>query len=309
MATRSRAASRSPCSRRRRIDALFRADGLLFLSAIVQFGIYLFALGAAGSALALLLLRRISPIAQDELRDQAVLAALAAAACSGAKVVARAWFLTGGSITEAGNPAILSALWSGPLGDATQVRLAGLALILLLYLPWRILRPLAAVGALMVAVSFPLNGHAQSAPGLLLPLYTTHLLVMAFWLGGLRPLHTMPLWDVAEAGAAAEEFGRKALLAVALLILSGAAMLGVLSGGDPGILDTLWGRILILKLGAVALILALAALNKLILTRGLMRGKREAGRRLRRSIRMEVRLMLVVFALTAILTSIASPEG
>ena len=288
---------------------MFRADGLLFLSALVQFAIYLFSLAAAGSALALAGLRWISPIARAELRSQAVRAAVLAGMFSATKLVARAWFLTGESVTQAADPAILSALWTGSLGSALKIRLLGLALILVLVLPYRGLRPIAVLGACAVAFSFTVDGHAQTAPGLLVPLYTVHLLMMAFWIGGLRPLHTMPLWDVAEAGMAAAEFGRKALLAVAILVASGAAMLYVLSGGGPGVFDTLWGRILVLKLGAVALILALAALNKLILTRGLIRGQREAGRRLRRSIRMEFRLMLVVFALTAILTAISSPGG
>jgi len=268
-----------------------------------------FALAAAGSALALLFLRWISPIAQAELRDQAVKASFAAAVFAVAKLIGRAWFLTGGSVTEANNPAILSALLEGPIGSALALRLAGLGLILVLLFPWRILRPVAAIGAGMVCYSFSIDGHAAAGPEILAALFTLHLLTISFWIGGLRPLHTMPLWDVAEAGMAAEEFGRKAVLAVGVLILSGGAMLYVLSGGDPAALGTLWGRVLVLKLGAVALILALAAMNKLILTRGLLKGRREAGRRLRRSIRMEFRLMLVVFALTAILTSIASPDG
>ncbi|MEO0913160.1 MAG: CopD family protein [Pseudomonadota bacterium] len=237
-----------------------------------------------------------------------MLAALAAAAFSAARIGARAWFLTGESITQAADPAILSIVSSSPLGNSLTLRLTGLALIAAVLLPGRAFAAIATFGALLAAASFALRGHALGEPrALLAALYTVHILALGFWVGGLRPLHDLARAHPPTAALLAAEFGRKALVAVALLAASGALVLLTLSGG--AVTTTLWGRLILLKLLFFGGLMLLAAANKLWLTPALKAGHKHAPNRLRASIRWEARIMLAMLAVTAILTSIAGPSG
>ncbi|MEM8788765.1 MAG: CopD family protein [Pseudomonadota bacterium] len=248
------------------------------------------------------MLRRLDRLAALQLRQQALVGAVAVALLSALRVVSRMWFLTGGSLGEAMQPAIAALVLESPLGAAVQMRAVGCAALLFLMVGTRFNRWIGAAGAVLICASFGLRGHVAQGDGGLLPvLVTLHLLTAAFWVGGFRPLYSLACADPRAAGEAAHEFGRLALWAVAVLVAAGGALLFTLTGGLAA-LGTLYGQVFALKLGAFAILLGLAAMNKLRLTPAMRTGSSAAARQLRQSIRMEMRLVLVILAVTAIVT-------
>ncbi|MEM9432080.1 MAG: CopD family protein [Pseudomonadota bacterium] len=276
---------------------------------ILRIAVYATALVAAGSVLARVLLDNLDHTAKGQLCDQAALAALVGMVVSAALIPLRVWFLTGDSIVGAAEPTLIGMVTDSPLGDSVLWRGAGLALIFLLgIVDTTFTRILATVGAGLVAFSFAMIGHTMTEPRwLLAPLVVLHTTMVAFWIGGFRPLHSMALGAPHLAGALAHEFGQKALGAVGVLIVSGGLLLVLLAGSPARILETLYGQLFAIKLAVFSLLMGLAALNKLFLTPALLAGRRSAAGRLRRSIRAEVRLVALIFVITALATTITSP--
>ncbi|WP_284154948.1 copper resistance D family protein [Algicella marina] len=282
---------------------------MTLLSVAVKFAAYAATLLAAGSALAVWSLSELNYETRSETRRVAVLAALAAAVFSALRLPLRAWFLTGGTLREAAEPTIFGLIINSPLGTSLEIRLAGLALILFLVTDGRAAQFIAATGAAIVAASFAFRGHSLGEPRLALGvLIWLHMLAVSFWIGGFHPLHRLALADAKQAGFAAREFGRIALVTVALLAVSGIALLYLFTGDPIAALATPYGRIFTLKLLAFAALMAIAAGNKLWLTPALLKGRPQAGSRLRRAIRLEVRIVAVILAVTAVFTTVTSPE-
>lgn len=221
-------------------------------------------------------------------------------------------------------PMHLAGDWSG-LADSAAVRLflgtstavalgvrvAGvvcLALALRGGLP--VARLLALLGALMAVGSFLLTGHTSMAPhrpwlaGLLL----IHLSIVGFWFGALWPLRQVTtLATGAEAAEVVAAFSAVAVWLVPVIALAGGAM-AVLLLPDLAALWQPYGRLLLVKVGLFALLMGLAALNRLRLTPALARGELRAPARLRDTIMLEYLLLCATLAVTAVMTGSYSPE-
>ncbi|MEI6559276.1 MAG: CopD family protein [Rhodospirillaceae bacterium] len=202
----------------------------------------------------------------------------------------------------------------GRLGTATAVGAAGLTILVagLAAGTGTGARRAITLGALAATLSLTLTGHAAGAPPRLLamPVVALHGLAAAFWIGSLWPLAvTLRRQPAAEAAIVVRRFSRLALLAMLLLVLAGAALSLLQAQGSPDPLATDYGRLWLLKLGAVALLLGLAALNKLRLTPALARQDTGAPRALRRSIAAEAALAALVVALTAGLGATPPPRA
>lgn len=293
------------------LTALASADSVTWLSIIVKALAYAATLGAVGGVLVLAMLRGLTEGGRQALRRSAALSALAAALLSGLRLPLRASFLMGGTWDGAFDPAILALVIQSPLGTSLAVRLVGMALVLLVLRPGRAGLRFALAGACLAAASFALRGHALGDPRALLgPLVTVHILCLSFWVGAFAPLMRAARHDPpAKAGALAEEFGRRALLAVACLVMSGGLVLALLSGATLSALFTPYGQLFLLKLAAFCGVLMLAAANKLVLTPALLAARPDAARRLRRSIGLEALLVGVILVTTATLTTISAPPG
>ena len=117
-------------------------------------------------------------------------------------------------------------------------------------------------------------GHAGMAGGSTGLLHigndAVHLLAAAVWLGGLVPLAALLYRASSGNGSppatlhAIELFSTMAIAAVAVVLLTGTANLQWLLNSAAGIASD-WGRVLAIKLGLVAGLLVLAAINRLIL--------------------------------------------
>lgn len=160
------------------------------------------------------------------------------------------------------------------------------------------------VGVVVGLASFLVTGHAATAapPAVMVPVVAVHLACAAFWIGALAPLFSAA--DKAEATQVFRRFSARAVVAVALLVLSGVVISAVQLASFDALFATAYGKLLVVKLALVALLIALAAANRLILTPRLADGA-EA---MRRSLLTEFVLLTLVLAAAASLTAAPPPR-
>ena len=208
--------------------------------------------------------------------------------------------------TLAALPAVLLGTWFGTVLLAQGIALVGAGTALALF-PRRSALPagLAAAATLLEA------GHSHAfamsdAPSLLLLSQALHLVAAGAWLGGLLPLlivvRQAPL-DAAQH--AARSFSTLGAVCVAVLIVTALYQGTVLSGGLAGLTGTAYGAMLLTKATLFALLIALAAINRLRLTPALTGPAGERSRRaLGLSIAVETAIGLAVVFAASVLASL-----
>jgi putative copper export protein/mono/diheme cytochrome c family protein len=186
-------------------------------------------------------------------------------------------------------------------------------ILLLLALPFlRRWRPGNVVAAIVAAAALavqPMLGHAGALGGsvgtTLILSEILHLLAAGAWLGGLLPLFiTIGTLPHIAAAKACRNFTPVGLIAV--LLLAGTAVVQVMQfmGGLPGLLGTGYGQVALIKLGLFAVLLGLAALNRLALTDRLAGSAPDTARRhMRVSVALEMVLGLLVVITAGFLAS------
>lgn len=190
--------------------------------------------------------------------------------------------------------------------------------------PGRLTLALLAVPLAYLVLVPALGGHPsiQAPVALNFPANVLHVLAMAVWLGGLAALlflvraATRRL-EGAERGrllaAVLSRFSQVALVAVAVVLLTGLVQAYVYVREPADLLDTAYGRAVLIKFVLLLAVLALAAYNR---RRSVPRMQRiaaggeapgRAGVTLRRALRGELALLLVVVGVTAALAAYAPP--
>ena len=177
---------------------------------------------------------------------------------------------------------LLRPLFAGPIGRSDGIILTILA------------------GAAIF--TWPLAGHpaASPAPAVSVLVDAVHLGSMAVWLGGLVMLVVFLLRraDERELGAILPIWSRWAALAVAALLLAGTVQ-GLIEVASPrALVDTTYGRLLLIKIGLFVLVLGVAAYSRALVRR------RTAAQRpatLRRLIGVELAITAVVLGVSATL--------
>ena len=185
---------------------------------------------------------------------------------------------------------------------------------------------LAAPPAAFLAVAPAFGGHAsvQSPAALLLPLDIAHVLAMSTWIGGLIAL----LLVLPAATRRLEANDRTRLLAALLLRFSPIALgcvvvlllTGTLQaiehvGSWSALLDTGFGRAVLVKICLIAVLIGVGAVNRRRVVPGLRRlaaasaAPGELGHLLRRTLRAEVALVVVVLGVTSALVSYPPPDS
>ena len=198
------------------------------------------------------------------------------------------------------------------LAQSLAVAATGLVLVLI-SLPWLArggnrLVPLA--GSLLAVASLALTGHAASAAPqwLTRTMVPVHAASAAFWLGSLPLLAASLRCDPAErARRYVLRFSIHAAGAVALLVGCGVVLALIQVEHFAMLWQTTYGVVLLAKVGAVLLLLALAATNKWWLTPRIGQDA-TAIRSLRRSIFAEYLLFFSILGLTAVLMQIEPPR-
>ena len=159
--------------------------------------------------------------------------------------------------------------------------IAGLLVVALLLAQGSSKRARWSAGAgivLGVALSGSLawSGHGAATPGAIGDLHLAadimHLVVAGLWLGGLLPFAEILLCamhgslPIADAAEVTRRFSTLAAASVAALLLTGIVNSWVLVGTISGLVNTLYGRLLLVKIGLFLLMFAFAAVNRIRLT-------------------------------------------
>ncbi len=221
----------------------------------------------------------------------------------------------GGLLSLGGAAALLDpATWrlgaSTSVGPAAGVMTAALALALLGARSARSLgRWAGGLAAVAATASLGLSGHSaglgETAPLLL----AVHGTAAAFWLGALWPLHrVLQTRSPAEALTIVRRFSTIAVPAVGLLVAAGLTLAVQQIPSLSDLAGSAYGGILLLKLALVALLLALAVVNRQRLTPALAATPGPAAQTLARNIRREMALAGLILAATAVLAHTPPPR-
>jgi copper resistance protein D len=268
---------------------------------------------------------RSSPVATSVVRSQILLTAwigLAVAAASGV-----AWFqlqtvsMSGLPFGEAMTSDVLSTVFNETqFGLVSKVRLV-LAIILATCLAFdrsAQARWLALSSALGFIAAIAWTGHAGSTLGELGNLHLAadalHLIAAAAWIGGLVPLALLLApgrrnrgfaW-ASLARDAAQTFSTLGVVSVGTLLATGIVNAWILVGSVHALIVTGYGRLLMLKLVAFAIMLVFATINRFWLTPQLgfspeHEPQLRALRQLTRNSVTEIALGLTIFAIVGVL--------
>lgn len=204
--------------------------------------------------------------------------------------------------------------------SAIAVSLAGLAPLLgkssptaARNAPARIMLVLLAALALL---GFSIGSHAGAAPGRVWAVLGdyVHLLAAAAWLGGLLLL-PLPAWQLRQTDSAAfwlpvRRFSRLAAGSVFVLVATGLFNSLVQLPDLSSLFETAYGQVLLLKLGLIGLVLAVAFLNHRLVRRGTLTSPDPAaGVRFQRQVTLEAGLGLALLISVAILAQTPAPAG
>ncbi len=270
-----------------------------FAAVLTKFALYLGVLTAVGTVVVALLLplrqyRRLALI----FAAIGLVAALLSFSLSGANLT--------GDATGMIDPEMLGLLWNTSVGTALLLRIVGIGLLIIGLFMGRGGLWLACFGGLVAVWSFVLVSHVSPREDIILDvLLAIHLLTAAFWIGILIPLRRLTLTPATwlEAAELGHRFGIAARIALPALVIAGGYIAYVLVGSFAALIGTGYGQGLILKVGLVAALLGLGALNKLRYIPALQANDPNAAKLLAKSISFEWALIIAVFGTTAVLTT------
>ncbi|WP_305789230.1 copper resistance CopC/CopD family protein [Symbioplanes lichenis] len=169
---------------------------------------------------------------------------------------------------------------------------------------------LALLGVLGVGAiaTWPLTGHPTASPvaGVSVVVDAIHLAAMAVWLGGLVMLAGFLLRQAneRELGAILPIWSRWAATAVAALIVAGSVSALIEVSSFQGLIDSTYGRLILVKIGLAALVVGVAAFSRKLV-------REQAGERpgiLRRAVFVELAITAVVLGVTSALVQISPPR-
>jgi copper transport protein len=185
-------------------------------------------------------------------------------------------------------------------GPALLIAMAGMSAALIALRRVSGARALSAMALAAVGASLATTGHAATAPPEFLtrPAIFLHGIGVSFWIGALAPLAALMSKPSTAALEVVRRFSSAAVPVVAMLAATGVTLAIIQLESFSALVETRYGIILSIKLVLVAVLLALAALNRFRLTPTLARDRKAAGA-LRRSILLECGLALGIFAVVA----------
>ncbi len=206
------------------------------------------------------------------------------------------------------DPAALAWTWPtlGPSSTATAIGAAAFATAWLLRS-----RISAAAGAVALAASFGLTGHSQAleSPGLAPWAVGLHVLIAAFWFAGPITLWPAPTLEDSTLNARVARFSNNAVAAIPLLFALGLWLALLLAGGWTALVTSLYGQLLLAKLAAASLALALGAYNKTIVTARLRIAPEAGQSALKLTLRLDALLFLIALSAVAAATSLTGPPS
>ncbi|TKB15591.1 MAG: copper resistance protein CopC [Mesorhizobium sp.] len=199
-------------------------------------------------------------------------------------------------------PVVWKTALETSIGWTVLVALVALGLALLSLVGPRASRKLLALAGLVgVGAALAASGHASAAEPqwLTRPLVFLHSTAIAFWAGALAPLGLALRYQPAEAKFFLRRFSRAILPVVAVLAASGIVLAIIQVQTPAALINTAYGRLLLLKLALLLFLFTLASVNRWTLTAPAEAGDTEVQRRLVRSIGIETLIVLAVFGVAA----------
>ncbi|GAB2606124.1 copper resistance protein C [Paractinoplanes abujensis] len=204
-------------------------------------------------------------------------------------------------------PAELRQVLSSDFGLTLSARLALLAIAAALV--GRLRRAAGGRPALLLAaltagilVTWPLTGHPAAGPQawLLIVADTAHLAAMSVWLGGLVALAVFLLRraETRELRLILPAWSRWAAFAVYWLVAAGAIQALIQLGTLDALFSSTYGRLILLKTGLLAVVLAVAFVSRRLVQRGIAAA---TPARLRRAVGLELAITVLVLAASAVL--------
>jgi copper transport protein len=170
---------------------------------------------------------------------------------------------------------------------------------------------LLAVGALLAIGSLPLTGHAVTAKpgGLAAAALAAHGLAAAFWAGSLVALLAIVIRHRSgEAALVLRRFSRLGIVVVAILLVAGVTFALLQLASIAELFGSRYGWLILGKGALLAVLVALALLNRFRFLPMLEQGAPAAAVRLRWSIASEVGLVVCVIAVTGLLVQTPPPH-
>lgn len=160
--------------------------------------------------------------------------------------------------------------------------------------------PALILGAVVLAASYGLSGHAQALdnPGFAPVMVVFHAFLAGFWIAS--PLSLFPRREASATSIfRVERFSTIAILLVPILFVTGIYLIFSLAGDGEKIVRTTYGKLLLLKLLLATGALAMGAINKLWVTKAL-KINFELGRlQLRKALIIEACIFgIIVFIIT-----------
>lgn len=209
----------------------------------------------------------------------------------------------GEPISQLFTPAVWKAGMATSFGPTVIFAIAALALagLALASGRGRDARWISISAVTTAAFSLCLSGHASAADPqwLMRPAVFLHVAAIAIWAGALLPLLAEFGQDKEAGGAALHRFSVFIPWAVLVLAVAGCVLAVVQIRTPAGLVTTAYGIVFLVKLGLLALLFALAAINRWRLTSGSKKGEPAAIRQLVRSIAAETVILLLIFAVAA----------
>ncbi len=212
-------------------------------------------------------------------------------------------------------PMIIGTIWG--MGWLLQLGGAIVAAVALLAMRGSIRWWIAAAGALALAVSASLSGHAASASPAVLTIIADalHIVGAGGWLGTLLLLLVagVPAARHAESGfgapiaaAMVNAFSRAALIFATIVGVTGVTAAWIHVGSIAALFSSTYGNTLLLKLGTLTVVVFTGAYNWLRVRPALGTGH-EGIARLRRSATVELLAGVIVLVITAVLVATPTP--
>ncbi|MFC0219547.1 copper resistance CopC/CopD family protein [Pseudochelatococcus lubricantis] len=207
-------------------------------------------------------------------------------------------------LADLASPVVWATGFSTSYGKTAFVALAALVLAAMAGVDRGAAGKGLSVTALVVAgLALAASGHASAAhpQWLTRPAVFLHAVGIAFWAGALVPLGAALASPMqGEGSAALRRFSRAIPVAVLPLVVAGALLAAVQLRTPEALWTTAYGKVLLIKLGLLAALFLLAAVNRFRLTTPAAHGDGRATARLRRSIYAELALVLAIFAVAAL---------
>lgn len=205
-------------------------------------------------------------------RRALVIATVAALLLSGVAFVLLAAAMTGAGVGSVDRDLLLMLVRDTTPGTAFLVRSAALlAMLVALLVPQPRLTPVAVLAG-VASATLAWNGHGAMQEGVAGRLHLiadiVHLLAAGAWIGALAVFVTLAVRRSPQTAGALAGFAGMGTAIVAAIVLTGIVNAAMLVGidGIARLGTSLYGQLLLAKLALFALMLALAAANRFVLT-------------------------------------------